>query len=267
MEDILRIVYDKSLTNKILNLDDIEIVLDRLIITKQLNEYISNMKIQQIGSNNLASYSNYTKIITIYSNVIDLMIQNIDKQLLFADDFSKTLYKNLSIIQVVMHEVEHANQEKMLDYDNSLESYILKLSELIEDSPDLYEIKPEERFAEINSYKEILSLLNILNKKSLKINELIETDNLQRLLRGYHYKNQKIESPLVTYFEKGHKPELLIPLGLNNDNEKVISAFDLNDRFKYGFPILIDEYATSMNRLVINTKRNFKNRVLINKNL
>ena len=267
MEDILKIIYDKSKTNKILDLKDIEKILDQLIIEKQLNEYISNIKVQQIGSKNLASYSNYTNRITIYSNVIDLMIQNINKQLISADELSKTLYKNLSILQVIMHEVEHANQEKIICSNNTLESYILKLSELVDNAPELYEFKPEERFAEIKSFNEILSLLTILNNKELKINELIKIVILQRLLRGYHYKNQKVTTPLVTYFEKGKKPKLLKPLGLDKNNKKVISVYNLNERFKYGFPITTNEYAASMNDLVLSTNKNYKNRVLINNNL
>ena len=263
MEDILKIVYDKSLKYKILDMHDIELVLDHLVINKQLNEYISNVRVQQIRSKNLASYSNYTKIITIYSNVIDLMIGNINKQLIFADDLSKNLYKNLSILQVIMHEVEHANQEKIIRYDNTLESYILRLSELVDDDSELYEFKPEERFAEIKSFYEILSLLGILNMKSLKINELVETDTLQRLLRGYHYKNKMIHSPLVTYFENGKKTEILTPLGLDSNNNEVINVFNLNDRLKYGFPITNEEYISSMSSLIINVNKNFKNRVLI----
>ena len=224
MENILKIIYDKSLKNKILDLNDIEIILDRLILNKQLNEYISNMKVQQIGSKILASYSNHTKIITIYSNVIDLMINNINKQLMLADSLSKNLYKNLSILQIIMHEVEHANQERIIHFDNTLESYILRLSELVDDAPELYEFKPEERFAEIKSFHEILTLLNILNKKSLKINDLIKIDTLQRLLRGYHYKNKIVHSPLVTYFEKGNKPEISYYLDLIR---KIKSYFDL----------------------------------------
>lgn len=263
MEDILKIIYDKSKTNKILDLKDIEKILDQLIIEKQLNEYISDIKVQQIRSKNLASYSNYTKIITIYSNVIDLMIQNINKQLISAEELSKSLYKNLSILQVIMHEVEHANQEKIICSNNTLESYILKLSELIDDNPELYEVKPEERFAEIKSFNEVLFLLTILNNKNLKINELIKIDSIQRLLRGYHYKNQKVTTPLVTYFEKGKKPELLTPLGITNNEKKVISVYNLEDRLKYGFPITTEEYISSMRTLVKTTNENFKNRVLI----
>lgn len=263
MEDILKIIYDKSKTNKILDLKDIEKILDQLIIEKQLNEYISNMKVQQIRSKNLASYSNETKVITIYSNIIDLMIKNIDKQIIPSDNLLKNLYKNLSILQVIMHEVEHANQEKLIDTTNNLESFILRLSELVPENSILYEYKPEERLAEIKSYKEILTLISLLNNKSKQINDLMEIDSLQKLLRGYHYENQIITTPLITYFEKGKKPELLTPLVITNNEKKVISVYNLEDRLKYGFPITTEEYISSMRTLVQTTNKNFKNRVLI----
>ncbi|MGM9878491.1 MAG: hypothetical protein ACI31R_00450 [Bacilli bacterium] len=263
MENILKIIYDKSQLNKTLDLKDIEKILDQLIIKKQLNEYISNMKVQQIRSKKLASYSNYTKTITIYSNVIDLMIQNINNQLKINDDLTKNLYINLSILQVIMHEVEHANQEKIIDTTNNLESFILKLSELVPENSTLYECTPEERLAEIKSYKEILSLISIFNSKPKQINELIEIDSLQRSLRGYHYENQIVTTPLMTYFEKGNKPELLAPLSINDNKERIISIYNLEDRFKYGLPIMTEEYISSMSALVKAINKNFKNRVLI----
>jgi len=266
MENILKIIYDRSISNKILNLNDIEKILNLLTIEKDLSKYISNMEVQQIRSKHLASYSNYTKTITIYSNIIDLMMHNIDKTLKITNEFEKTLYKNLSILQVIMHEVEHANQEKII-YNNNLESFILKLSELIDDDAILYEYNPAERLAEIKSYKEIILLLDNLNNKTERISSLINTDNIQRLLRGYHYKNKDVTYPLSSYFKLGNKPELLIPLGLHENEKKVISIYNLEDRFKYGFPITTDEYATSLNFLITSTNKYFKNRILINNTL
>jgi hypothetical protein len=61
MENILKIIYDKSINNKIIDIDDIDKILDFLINVKQLNNYILNIDIQPIRSNNLASYSSYSK--------------------------------------------------------------------------------------------------------------------------------------------------------------------------------------------------------------
>lgn len=61
MESILKIIYDKTIDNKILDLKDIEKILEILVFEKRLNDYILNISIQQIRGNNLASYSTYTK--------------------------------------------------------------------------------------------------------------------------------------------------------------------------------------------------------------
>lgn len=70
MENILEIIYNLSINNNLLNIYKIDKILEILIDKKNLNEYILNIDVQQIRSNNLASYSNYYKKIIIYSNVI-----------------------------------------------------------------------------------------------------------------------------------------------------------------------------------------------------
>ena len=65
MLNILQIIYDRSINNKIINIKDIEKILELLIVHKSLNDYILNINIQPIRSNNLASYSPYDKIITV----------------------------------------------------------------------------------------------------------------------------------------------------------------------------------------------------------
>ena len=57
----------------------------------------------------------------------------------------------------------------------------------------------------------------------------------------------------------------------NSNNQELLAAFDLTnnvmddyslkERFKYGFPISIDEYGNSMNKLVLSLKKNFNNRI------
>ena len=42
------------------------------------------------------------------------MVKDIDNNILNINKFETTLYKNLSILQILLHEIEHANQQKML---------------------------------------------------------------------------------------------------------------------------------------------------------
>ena len=262
MESILKIIYDKTIDNKILDSKDIEKILEILVVEKRLNDYILNISIQQIRSNNLASYSTYTKKITIYTEMINQMVKDIEKNILNINVFEATLYKNLSILQTLLHEVEHANQQKIAYNDNTLEALIIRLSYLVNNgyNENLYEYCPEERLAEIKTFDEIFILVNHINKKLITLPDIIEMERLKRQLRGYHYKNNFITIPIVDYFTIGNKKELLDTFDLSN---ACLENYTLSDRCKYGFPISINEYGTSMKKLGLSLQKNFNNRIII----
>ena len=176
MENILKIIYDKTINNKIIDFKDIEKILDLLIVEKSL----------PIRSNNLASYSNYSKKITIYTEMIDKMVKDIENNLLNVNGFETTLYKNLSILQILLHEVEHANQQKIAYNDNTLEALIIRLSYLVNYDYDekMYEYCPEERLAEIKSFEEINTLISYTNNKLNSLPSIVKMEILKRNLKG-----------------------------------------------------------------------------------
>ena len=229
---------------------------------KCLNKYIFNIDVQLIRSNNLASYSNYSKKITIYIKTIEQMVKDIENNILNTNNFETTLYKNLSILQILLHEIEHANQQKIAYNDNTLEALIIRLSYLVDNGYDeiLYDSCPEERLAEIKSFEEINTMISYINNKLILLPDIIEMEKLKRQLRGYHYKNDIITIPIVDYFTLGNKKELLEIFDLSNN---VLENYALNDRYKYGFPISTNEYGISMKKLVLTLQKNFNNRINI----
>ena len=255
----MKIIYDKTINNKFLDLKDIEKILELLVIEKCLNDYILNINVQHIRSNNLASYSNYTKDITVYINKIEQMVKDIKKDILNTNNFETMLYINLSIVQILLHEVEHANQQKIAYNENSLEAFIIRMSFLVTDgySEKLYDLCPEERIAEIKSYEEIIKLINYISSNRLFVlPEILDNEKLRRLLRGYHYSNSSINVPIIDYFTYGNKSELLEAFDFSTKR-------DLNERFKYGFPISINEYGISMKKLILSLNKNFNNKINI----
>lgn len=269
MENILKIIYDLSANNKLLNINNIDKILEILINEKDLGEYISNIEVQQIRSNNLASYSNYYKKIIIYSNIIDKMIIDIQYNVRSKKQLTKNMYINLSVLQVILHEIEHANQEKIINY-NTLESFILRISQIVENNNHIYEVNPIERFAEIKSYNDIFKIIaGYENDLSLK--SLIKNDELQRKIRGYHYYNGKLYSPIELYFLMGRAEYLLSSFEWYSDDnnlfaENVEKLYKLEDSLFYGFPILDRNYCDIMNNLIININKNYKNKIKIIKN-
>lgn len=262
MGNILKIIYDRTINNTILNLKDIEKILELLVIDRCLNNYILNIDIQQTRSNNLASYSSYTKEITIYIEMIEQMVKNIEKSILDINIFEIMLYKNLSILQVLLHEVEHANQQKIAYNENNLEAFILRLSFLVSSEYDdkLYECCPEERLAEIKSFGQIIDLMGCLNIPLIVLPKILETEEKMRLLRGYHYRNLMVNVPLIDYFNLGDKGEILECFDFL---EMSHGQYSLNERLTFGFPISIDEYGGLMRDLVLSLNKNFNNKLNI----
>ena len=112
----------------------------------------------------------------------------------------------------------------------------------------LYEYCPEERLAEIKSFEEINILIGYINNKLNILPNIVEMEKLKRQLRGYHYKNDCINVPIIDYFNLGNKWRLLDAFDLSSS---VLEKYTLSERFKYGFPISINEYGTSMKKLVL----------------
>lgn len=262
MENILKIIYDKSTKSKIIDIDDIDKIVNYLVIGNELNKQVSNMQIQQIRGNYLASYSPYEKTIYIYYNVIDKMLEDIDNNTIIENDFEMYLYKNISLLQIILHEIEHAKQIKIMHNENSLEAFILRLSSMVSDSTkeNLYDLSPEERFAEIKSFSDIIKMILYINTKIENLHNIIATEKLQRLLKGYHFENNVVESPLINYYVLGNKESYLKYFEWCNDKNKILydklyNIYSESDRLFYGMPISINEFCNLLEILVLNKKK------------
>ena len=259
MENIFKIIYDKSVKNELLSLKDLDKRIEILVIEKNLNDYILNINFQSIRGNNLASYSYSSRTISIYTEKIKEMLYTITNSIILDKNLEISLYKNISILQIILHEVEHANQNKIAYSNNSLEALILRLSYLVNNryNDELYEICPEERLAEIKSFDEIILLTNTIYNKFCNLSKILDMEKLKRLLRGYHYTNNSINVPINTYLILGNKTELLSHIeGLYNNIN-----YSLSDRLKYGFQINNNEYKYLMKKLVLSLSKNFDNKI------
>lgn len=197
-----------------------------------------------------------------YAKTIEQMVKDIESYIININKFEETLYINLSILQILLHEIEHANQQKISYNSNTLEALIIRLSYLVNNgySEKLYEFCPEERLAEIKSFEEISSILSYINNRLILLPDIIEMEKLKRQLRGYHYKKNFVTVPIVEYFTLGNKGNLLEAFDLS---DSVLNNYTLDDRYKYGFPISNIEYGTSMKKLVLSLQKNFNNRINI----
>ena len=129
--------------------------------------------------------------------------------------------------------------------DNTLEAFILKISELVYVDKRIYEFTPSERFAEIKSFSDVSNISNFFDNKYLL--QLLKCDQLQRTAMGYHVINSNVVSPLISYFKNGDMDKALRLFEWYSecgkyDFTKLNSLFSLEERLYYGFPISNSDY-------------------------
>lgn len=187
---------------------------------------------------------------------------------------------------MVLHELEHANQRKIMDKEETLEGDILRASlskqdkditikliqtgltgkqiDLILETQKTMKsegglILPDERLAEIKSHQEIK---DILSEISDEVPNLIEFENasiLESKLRGYTFDKGRIISPTIDYLISTDKSFALQKFEWFNKDSRtclknVQSLFSLDERFTYGLPIDSFEFMES-SKTLLSTKK------------
>lgn len=271
-DELMKLKIARALCDnkKIYDRNFISEILDIAVNNKGLNDYVKNYEIiTSKDKRNVAEYNGETKKIVVYEKN---MGEKILGDLIFTtagySDFEKRLFINSFVAQILLHEVEHANQKRIVKTANDLEAQILKLCEF-EISPkietlvetgnidmeeaklyiqtklhkyttiynELYEYAPDERLAQIKSYQEIIDSLGFIDRHSI-VTRKKEMEKLGTVLNGY----EDTSSPTITYLSnQGREKELKQFDWYSEDKEEAIKLsqdkYTLRYRMKYGLPI------------------------------
>ena len=269
MKKIIELLY--RFYDKQIDTDFIYEFIDIVTEYKDLEPYINNVDFSKTSNDDgyVASYCTNTGVITIYFDEVMKIINDGNNYQSFLSLKEKSLDGVLSVVQVILHEIEHARQKKLRGTDSSLEAQILRLSSIeisFDDVFDLirsgydddilmkeiiekkelykkfYKYCPSERLAQINSYEEIISYLDMMpfdTSKLTMINDFLKTHSL---LSGYdkkcptfyfikqfgkdtEYKLLDIENSDISSYEK-MKLGLYVPKDEINKHIKKLTLFD-----------------------------------------
>ena len=250
------IVY--SMNNKLLDQNFLKKNIKRIIREDELDDYISRLKIKRNSYSEafripeLIEYNKDNNKLTVYNNEIDLFVklyQIYDDELYESE---KTLFHNLVILKMVLHEIEHINQKKIIDYNTDLESDIIRYSyNNLESS-----LLPADRLA---NYKSNNKILDILRNTGGPLHLIFESIKAMELINGYSV-NMILEhnSPTLEYLDSIDKKDVLEKYDWYSTNMKelydnILNEMALEERLKYGLPISEDEFSK------VYTKCNIKN--------
>ncbi|MGM9850332.1 MAG: hypothetical protein ACI31V_05505 [Bacilli bacterium] len=264
--ELARLLYDYSLNNKMINKTYIDKLMDIIINGKGLNDYVEKYEISEKNSNMTASYIYSSKKITIYcKKLYEDFLNEMQYTILLPED-ERYLFMNSMMTQIILHELEHANQRRIIHNENNLEANILKLCEFdfhkyekikkgltskttanlymiekmmeyMDNCEALYDYAPNERLAQIKSYQELIDALRLFKDNS-RIIEFEEFYKLGNILNGY----KDTSSPTIDYLNtQGRNEELKSFDWYSDDEDESIKLsqdrYTLRDRMKYGLPI------------------------------
>lgn len=245
-KNLFLLIYSYLSKDKKVDLEFVKTVLFIVNDEKKLSKYINNISID----NNLNCKGAYYNLIQDISINIDKITHEIS---LNDDKYSKNenkLRRYIEVTESILHEIEHGNQEKIKDTEDSLESKILvastrnrdlifkdiktpyinfitylKLKSFKAKYHKYYDCCPYERLAYIKASKKILELVRRFEYTS--IIEYKKFIMLMDCLKGY----SKYVSPTIYYIKKMNKgfsdwEEISdIGLGLDYEDKKILGLY------------------------------------------
>lgn len=283
-EELLDLLYDYSSKGKLADKEYIEKFIAIVKKYKSLGNYLIGPYYLPYSTQNidtLATYSFSIRKIQIFYKKIEETIKS-DK---FCDfmipEKEKVFYKNVKLSQILLHELEHVNQAKIIEENDNLESRILRLTgvgksseivaiilkkmgyndnkieSVLDDKKSIYhkyyEFAPHERLAEIKSHEQLTSITSEIGDLVPNVNKLEEIYAIKSMLKGYRIDNFLI-SPTVLYLIKQGEIGALKRFEWygRNDYETLCKSkqlYDLEDRVRLGLPIDQKEYNAISKRL------------------
>lgn len=272
MEDkLLKIVYDYSKSNKYLDYDAIEEIISIIVSNYKLEDYVKDVHLSYKSSNN--NLNKHAREVMSYNFQFKEIILNVDGLTYFLSNNnysgSTALFKtNFTLLQFILHEIEHSRHYKIMDFSDDDLSKLLKIiyglsldsfektSSIVDKLSDegynfseifnffeakrkryekFYDLNPVERIAEIDSNKSILNIMKDEKNILKDIYIYFYYNYLYNYLRGYKYKNGLLVAPTKEYILKMDNKKIDL---LNEINV----GYSVQDRMYMGFPITNMEY-------------------------
>lgn len=263
MEELIKLIYDYSVSGKLADNEFYYKVIEIVVRKQETDEYLKDVyiikkedykkeKYKKIISafggayDALAGYEKNEKIIAILKDNLKHQFHYLN-YLPFDSETDRMLFFNLLITKVLLHELEHVNQEKIKVINNEIEGQILRLVDKNygRETRQTYPYNPMERLAEIKAYDEVLKIIEEIKMLSPYLIRFFKQSYDVSLISGYGYEKCRLIIPTIKYFELHGKK---VPFEWYSANKyKCLSLTKqsfpfVDDRLKYGLPISFKEY-------------------------
>lgn len=285
-QEILKLVYDYSKNGKLADRDFILKLITIVVEHKTLNSYIRRLKMCNKPTNeenelHLAEYSMCEKEIVVNLTGLDNYLKICyGKYSEMFNNIEKLFYGNLIVSQVILHELEHADQNKKFDSnDMDTETRLIKISlrevKLLKDPEALFDVyikmgltpqevicyfqrkkqlykeyydyNPIERLAQIRAYKTITDSICSLKDRLPNLYELEYASYIKNLLAGYEYDSNGLVAPTVRYMTGMNYTDSWKSFDFYDSDptemmKNLSKDYNLISRFTFGLPVTVCEH-------------------------
>ncbi len=272
--ELFKLIYDYVKNHKEIDANFVDKTIEIMVKSFDLHDYVRTVNIntnpQDISSRiSLASYSYPIRRINVYLHIFKDIFYN-SVNLFPFNEWERIFYIYFSLLHILSHELEHAKQFKKLytktsnndiekvllgscyrmysvfdldiinglykaGYnDDQIDIYLKQKHQLYEDN---YDFAPHERMAECRSYRNVISILELVKDACPTLLTLEQFNLFSNYIRGYD------SSAIPTW-------NYLTAIGNMNDwytVQRMGLDLNLHDRMLFGLEIKNNEYSAVAN--------------------
>ncbi len=269
MEEFAKLIDDYNSKKKPVDKVFIDTICLKYVNSYNLNKYLQNVYVTNKSLKyGHGVYNSFDRTLTV--NIKDDLYPNL--KVLLGEEAVE--YNNLIILRLLLHELAHVSQEKLMyeGDDSSLESLLIKLNNYLYFNPNYIDSKkkpivneirdrlklisyfnyyrknqekaPIERMADIKSYQDINKIIdnvpdNSKGKAYIEFSRDNNSDLIDTSRFGYRIMGDKTNSPSLDFLRKINFLKDIF------DERKILDISnysDLGERLYLGLPLSRDEY-------------------------
>lgn len=275
--EILKLVYDYSINGKLADQKFIYKLITIVVNKKGTNNYVRTITFDNNEDTAYSTYNIFDRQIIVHNRAISYFFNhryNIDTEL---QDYEKTMWRNLKVAQIILHELEHAYQSKVFDEKNNITleekiiSICLQSTKIFEDPTFLkqiqtgkvsiqeallkllnmkniyeqnYKFNPLERLAQIKSLNILVSSLEVIQHDVPKLYSYEKDNLLVEMLNGY---SEQEKCPTYIYLNSIGKLDEWQKLSFYHEDEEKLEnnarvQYKFTKRLTLGLPISHGEF-------------------------
>lgn len=254
--EILKLIYDYSTNGELVDRKFVDKIIEIVVSKKSLDDYVRSVqhtyKLPKDDQGVVcAVYDSLNRELLIDYTSMLIVVGHLGYYNQLFVPLEIIMSKNIKLTQIILHELEHAYQNKQKDNmsDDSIEAKLTRVCFNIDFSLSLklYDYVPTERLANVYSFLTILNSIEPIKESIPNLHEFIQASLIEELLTGYNESLDKGYWPLELFLSKIGQRKVWTEFDFYDQNvDRLIK--NVSDKYTFakslalGLPVNCDEF-------------------------